>query len=218
MSKSKEDEKWEKIGAIVGSALLLTSYIYTFNNRKPIEWFGFGLFIGFFVFIILLCFYVYDLFKNGFKKPTFKTIIVGVLFPITCLTAGMSYYSIGVSLKDSFLWLVSVSHTIQGTIIYIILLCLILGISLFYFRLKRRVTFGFIETLTGLLIAGYKAYSDFDKGMQNTDFYLAILTASIFLVVRGADNMHQGWNAEKKDPFAMWVYRKLFRATSDPMP
>ncbi len=204
-------DKMERIGAILGVVLLLIVLIYTYFNRTVQEWFNYAVYIGLFVFVIITTIIIYNIIQHGFSKSSWKTIGLFLSLPLLSLTGGFSYYAFGVGIKDLFLWLISTSHTISGSIVYTILLCLAIGIILFFFRLKRRVIYGFVETVTGLIVAGHRVYSNFEIDIQNPDFYLAILTAGIFLVVRGIDNMHQGWITNPKDPWAVKIYSKFFR-------
>ena len=51
--------------------------------------------------------------------------------------------------------------------------------------------------------------------IHDANFYIAMLTAGVYLVVRGLDNVHQGFVKEPADPAANWArerLRKLFPA------
>lgn len=68
---------------------------------------------------------------------------------------------------------------------------------LFYFRLKARCIYGLTESVVGVLIALNKVTSEVLQ-LNKSEFYLAILTASLFLIVRGGfDNMHVGLENDK---------------------
>lgn len=45
--------------------------------------------------------------------------------------------------------------------------------------------------------------------LSDPTFYFALLTARVFLVVRGLDNIHQSAFKEPKDPVALWVMDAL---------
>lgn len=70
----------------------------------------------------------------------------------------------------------------------------------FFFRLKRRFFYGLTESAAGIAIAGHRITQESAAGVPvDTTFYIAILTAGVYLVVRGFDNMHQAW-ITKCDP------------------
>lgn len=70
---------------------------------------------------------------------------------------------------------------------------------LFVFRQKFRFWYGLSESLCGIIVAISKSESSI-SAMLNPSYLLLILTASIYLIVRGFDNMHQGINSIKS-PF-----------------
>jgi hypothetical protein len=89
-------------------------------------------------------------------------------------------------------------------IVAVALLTAIVGGAFFVFRLKQRFVYGATETLAGMVIAGHRVSIEPGAGLPSeTGFYLAVLTAGIYLVVRGLDNMHQA--AAAGDPFFAWV-------------
>ena len=69
---------------------------------------------------------------------------------------------------------------------------------LFPFRLRYRCLYGVSEACVGLAVAANHAWPGAGIGAE---FYLTVLTAGVYLVVRGLDNIHQGWKA-KSDPLA----------------
>ena len=46
-------------------------------------------------------------------------------------------------------------------------------------------------------------------GKADAGFYLALLTAGVYLVVRGLDNIYLGLTKEPIDPLASWLGRKI---------
>ena len=56
--------------------------------------------------------------------------------------------------------------------------------------------YGFTEVLVGATVAGYRVATN--QGL-NTELYLVVLTAGIYLVVRGLDNVQQGLKARPDD-------------------
>ncbi|MEB2774560.1 hypothetical protein SYJ56_04540 [Algoriphagus sp. D3-2-R+10] len=68
---------------------------------------------------------------------------------------------------------------------------LAIGLAIFYFRFHLRALYGLIEVVLGIIIGTAKVSENLEK-LESSSFYIAMLTASIYLVVRGFDNMHQG--------------------------
>ncbi|MBL8677297.1 MAG: hypothetical protein JNJ47_07790 [Alphaproteobacteria bacterium] len=81
---------------------------------------------------------------------------------------------------------------------------------LFIFRLKRRAIYGVVEAITGLVVASYRVYSDYPFDLKDPGFYLALLTAGIFLIVRGFDNIHQGLVNNPKGTLAIKMHNRYF--------
>jgi len=69
---------------------------------------------------------------------------------------------------------------------------LISGYSLFLFRKNYRSFYGVTEVLIGVVIAMNNAQSLFQKGNLDLTLIFAFITAGIYLVVRGLDNIHEG--------------------------
>lgn len=83
---------------------------------------------------------------------------------------------------------------------------LIIAALLFRFRLRWRACYGVTEALVGLLIAPQKLHN-----LGGTSLMLALLTASVYLVVRGFDNVHQGLTKEPRDAWATAIIGSLSR-------
>ncbi len=85
---------------------------------------------------------------------------------------------------------------------------LTLGVLLFGFRLKARFFYGLTEAVVGAMVATTKMPSEgVDLASWHSETYLTILTAGVYLVVRGLDNMHTGLKAESKDILLRWWAR-----------
>lgn len=72
----------------------------------------------------------------------------------------------------------------------------VLGSALFFVRLRLRFLYGLSEALIGVAVAGHRASAEQSIFPTHFGFYLAVLTAGVYLVVRGLDNIHQA----TKDP------------------
>lgn len=87
---------------------------------------------------------------------------------------------------------------------------LVVGMLLFAIRLKWRCLYGASEATVGVVVASQRFYHDVVATNTPTPFVvLAILTAGVYLVVRGADNIHQGLVKEPLDPFGQRIIRGL---------
>jgi hypothetical protein len=114
--------------------------------------------------------------------------------------------------KDLSLWAlekIKESHDFPwqrlGITTIAVLVTVFAGIALFYFRLRWRSLYGITETVVGVLIASYRINT---RG-EFTELVLAVLTASIYLIVRGLDNVHQGLVKPPLDPIAVASFEWL---------
>jgi hypothetical protein len=93
-----------------------------------------------------------------------------------------------------------------------------LGSALFWFRFRFRSTYGLTEAIAGVSIAGYKAAEIGNSlqmlvlipGRDSLDLVMVLLTAGVYLVVRGLDNVYVGLTDPKRpDPiFAAMLGRR----------
>lgn len=120
------------------------------------------------------------------------------------LLIGVLFYSAGVAIVDLYDWVLRLNpmqnryqfNGLAGAAI------LAFGVMFFWIRLKLRFTYGLVEASMGVVFAVHRLSTEQQVGLPtDTGFYLAMLTAGIYLVVRGLDNMHHGWK-EAKDPLA----------------
>jgi vacuolar-type H+-ATPase subunit I/STV1 len=112
--------------------------------------------------------------------------------------------------------LVLLQHIIQAYIlssapIAVALSSLAIGAVLFAVRYKFRCVYGFTEAIAGVIVAAYQTRTALPiPGLDalpaptaNPGYYLAVLTAGVYLIVRGFDNIHQGYTKDPKDPVAI---------------
>ncbi len=95
---------------------------------------------------------------------------------------------------------------------------LVAGGVAFWLRLRFRCVYGLTEVMVGVVVGVYRLLTDtssalpsFMGGSGSLQAFLALLTASIYLVVRGLDNMHQGLYKEPKDPMAAKLIERFRR-------
>lgn len=122
---------------------------------------------------------------------------------------GAIYYSLAASAYDFLRWLFWLWHQPYAGPFLVSAAVFLLGMGLFGLRLRYRATYGFSEILAGISIASYK-YIEASTGSQTAvptdpNLIIALLTAGVYLVVRGLDNMHHGLTVEPVDP----IFRPL---------
>ena len=206
-----ENQKYNKSKARVNSRFsgfaILSTFIltvtYTFQNREIETIVNYSLWIA----GVLLGFAIFGTIiftkRHEWTKPDKVTVLILFLVPIMVALGGLFYYSIAASVVDLYKWVRSPRISKNGVVLITICLSLSLGLLLFFFRLKLRAVYGLTETVVGLGIAGLKTQNI--NHQFDAEFYLAILTASIYLVVRGLDNFHQGITKEPRDKVIMKI-------------
>ena len=124
-------------------------------------------------------------------------------------------YSLGVCIKDAFLWAQGLGSGASRTAIA--LLSVISGIGLYSFRTWLQACYGLTEIVVGIYASLVKTAeispnvnSNTNLVHINTTFSLAILTAGIYLIVRGLDNLVEGFK-DGKDPGVGVLLRWLRR-------
>lgn len=129
--------------------------------------------------------------SNAFVLP--RVVLANV---ITWLILSYTAYSLTVAGKDML--------TLSDSGVLVMLSVVSLGFGLFYFRLHLRAVYGLTESFVGLAIAVQKSLAiQSDKTIINSEWVLAVVTASVYLIVRGLDNIHQGLTKEPRDPVAV---------------
>lgn len=192
-------------------SVLVSSLTYTTINRTVNDFLKYSLYISgasiALVVVIIAIFYFKSKPLKTTKGDKFFTILLLVVLGLT----GPIYYSTTVAFKDLYLWLQSPEISKSWAIVFVLVLTIILGFSLFFFRLYARSIYGVTELLVGLGVAVQKISSQESVEITKSSFYLVILTASVYLFVRGLDNIHQGLTKEPLDPYAKKIYLFLFK-------
>lgn len=120
----------------------------------------------------------------------FVLLMIGLLSALL----GALCYSLSVAAIDLYHFILPRSPIVVG------LATLGMGCGLFLFRLKARAVYGLTEAVVGVAVAVHRAPpGDITSLSLDSAFFLAILTASVYLVVRGFDNVHQGVSKDPKD-------------------
>ncbi|WP_264523290.1 hypothetical protein [Flavobacterium sp. N502536] len=187
--------------------ILIFTIVYTSINRnlqtiiQNILFFG-GVINGIFIFS-LISIYFQD------RKTNFQYVNILIAF-FSAFLLGLTFYSVSIVLEDFTSlqknYYFSSYHNWKTPLIVFIILSI--GFSLFYFRLYVRSIYGLTEAVIGVIIGVSKILEKENKTVE-TEFYFAILTASIYLIVRGLDNIHQGLTKEPLDPVAQRLKKMI---------
>lgn len=195
-------------------ALMLWAIYHAINTRTVEDYVIYGGIIA--VAVLLVSVGIW--FKSsGRQISLWKILKLGLLFIIPgAVAVGALYYSLIASAYDLLFWLWGRwNHPYAGPLA-VSAAVLFVGIALFWFRMRLRVTYGLTEILVGVSIASYKYIETAQGGGPNAaadaNLIIALLTAGVYLVVRGLDNMQQGLKAVPSDPLCQplinW-YRQL---------
>lgn len=93
----------------------------------------------------------------------------------------------------------------------------IFGLLFFLIRTIWRVTYGISEIIAGVCIASYRAFGTKEWLISvNMDLYLVVLTAGVYLVVRGLDNVSQGIKQSNDPMVRAWRWLKPRVLVSNP--
>jgi hypothetical protein len=135
---------------------------------------------------------------NRTDTEIFHDFLTGLVFlavgiPIV-ITLIFSFY---ISLKDAYMWAISPTFGRYQKAFLVALISCLLAYSLFIFRLYKRTIYGMTELLVGLLVSVHHALSINTINNVDPTFFLAILTAGVYLMVRGFDNMHVGMSKKE---------------------
>jgi len=143
--------------------------------------------------------------KSILRRETLTAVILVTFMAAFC---GATFYFFGASMRDLALWVPKGLDMLSGpitwssapTVAIAVCIPLIIGGVFFCLRHYMRVLYGVTETLMGVVVF-MSSLSAKRPGVKVTDpaFALAMLTASIYLVVRGLDNALLGWKEKEKD-------------------
>jgi len=137
--------------------------------------------------------------RSQVRRPMFMLAMLLLMF--TILVAGLrGFYAVLLR------WLAQPNFQGVFVIVLVSTIILVVGLTLFYIRLRFRFCYGLSELCAGVAVAGYKVSSEIHRISEiSVGWSLAILTAGIYLVVRGLDNMHQGVTKEPLDAIVIWL-------------
>lgn len=151
-----------------------------------------------------------------------RLVVLKLLIPVPLVAVFMApigavLYSFVASMVDITQWLATEASQKGKSPAYAVTVTGLLGIMFFVFRLRYRCVYGLSEAIVGLMVAR-NLVSASARTESEVALYFAMLTAGVYLVVRGLDNVHQGWKA-RSDPVASWFLNAVgFRDRPSPPP
>lgn len=174
----------------------LIAIIYSTFNRTLDDYVSNSILIVVIIESAVLLNIAYGWITLGQLKPPVSIGAVVASFMAAVIIAPI-YYSAAVAVRDLYIFLLSPESGRTPTVFITVIMTLGLGIGLFIFRLKARAYYGLTEIMVGVTVAVYRVTTTPGSNLiSSTDLYLAVLTAGIYLVVRGLDNVHQGLDKE----------------------
>ena len=145
------------------------------------------------------------------RRPPLKYLAIFLVGAATVsMLAGLMYYSLAVVLIDAWSnlknWEALIAQRPSALAVGM-LAVLTAGMLFFWFRLRARFIYGASEILAGISFAVHRLGHQPVIAVPSDDsFYFALLTAGVYLIVRGLDNMHQAWK-DQSDPLAKFIFR-----------
>jgi hypothetical protein len=149
----------------------------------------------------LIAVVVFDELRTYSKSGFLKTVAyVFLVFPLAPFVATLVWALPHIAHALTYLIVQSTNQSIKGVGIIVVV---ILGIACFIFRLRWQWLYG----LTEIVFAGCVAWIQLPSLRLNdssitphkiSEFALPLVSASIYLIVRGLDNMHKGRTENRK--------------------
>lgn len=145
-------------------------------------------------------------------KDPFR-VALGVLSALLFGTVLTGYLLGGADLgRTAYVWLSDPTVDRRHAAAAVMLLVGASGFVLFWFRLIARACYGAVEVLVGLYVALAQIQNVAPgRPVIQESVLLGLLTAGVYLVVRGLDNVHQGCTSSKPDRIALFFVRLVTR-------
>ena len=207
--------------AVIRALILLLPFFgpYAIISRGWNEFWGYGWPMFLFTSVTACAHYVF----NSREKPRKQQVLTALLFlPVGYLT-GVLFYSIAIWMGDTLSALARITLN-MGTLRYYVIcpVVILLGAALFYFRLRLRSIYGATEALAGIgvVLQQVKKFNETTPEgstpsvelsalppelLVPPELFIPLLTAGVYLIVRGLDNVHQGLTKEPYDRAALWI-------------
>lgn len=145
-----------------------------------------------FLTLTILGFFCFRWVMFGLPRISIQLIFLPIYVFILSAIEAIIFYSAWAVIADAYLGIRSLSPPRPLYVALVALLLLSVSAALFFFRLKARFFFGLSEALVGFVIGIWKTPEVADPTTWNLDVIFVMVTASIFLIVRGFDNMYAG--------------------------
>jgi hypothetical protein len=141
------------------------------------------------------------------QKFMFWNIII--FSPFFAFIAGLFWFGVFYPAWSILAWIYKNSTSSSTWFTFVVVaITLIIGAVLFFFRLHARATYGITEVVAGVLVVAYRSHY---SANLDASFFLFILTAGVYLVVRGLDNIHTGAFKEPRDCIYSWILSRRDR-------
>lgn len=216
MTKNNTKDYWGYLGILIFILMAVCPIVYSATHRSYEELKFYSLLIGGTAYTLIVGFYVVGAgIKHAFDDEE-QFLINFTLQAIALIPlGGFFYYSLFLVIHDVSIFLYEVSNP-HLNIILPALITLIFGITLYIVRLKQRLFYGLSEVLVGVVVAVSQARNKtMETGLENPQLYLAILTAGVYLVVRGLDNMNEGIKNKSSSTFLKKLFGQSLNDSAD---
>lgn len=207
---------WARISSVI---LFGWALVHAIRTRTVDDFIKYPGYIAGTIALVLAIIFLVDWVKSGRRGLAGEDFAIILGGAAGAAVGGIAYYSAGASIKDAYLWIqqpsvLQTATSKPGAVLITILGTVATGALLFYIRLRLRSVYGLTEAIVGVTMAANRVMSLQDMtSFRDSNFYLALLTAGIYLVVRGMDNIHQGLTKSPLDPAASAVVNWYKRRT-----
>lgn len=207
--------KKHKILASIILIYIFSSTIYTLCTDDMHDIMLHTFYISIFVSIIILGFFIETFFFDSKRKLSERDAadLIFLLFLLFAIFLESFILYVLYIFTSYVITLISNNASHFLTILYkynhvtmIIFFTLFFGIFLYIFKIKFRLIYGVTELVVGLIVSAIRTIQEpMDQFLIDYKFHLAILTAGIYLVVRGIDNIYEGYKEESKDVLTAFI-------------
>lgn len=205
---------WRQIENGLLGTLSISAIIYAITTGTAEQFLSYGPATYGVIAVILNALGVFFLLQNRAHKPlTVPRVCKAAAFiTVGAMPLSLLYYSLGAVLIDLLNFRSGQQHWSPSHMQAVTAaLTVIVGVCFFWFRLRQRLLYGLSEALVGVAITIHRA--GLEKAVAiplDSSFYYAILTAGVYLLVRGLDNMHQA--AKNGD----WLFTRVAAFLAEP--
>jgi hypothetical protein len=152
-------------------------------------------------------------------RPKFRLkllLLMIVVLPFGLILLSILYYALWAGLKESYFQIESLIPSKIFATGFTVIAVILVGYLLFQFRMAARFCYGLTEAVVGVIVAVSRIpFQIRDPASWDTGTYLAMLTAGVYLLVRGFDNMYVGLKPDSYDRILKYLddnYEKMWKA------